>query len=37
MNRAALTKKLAEKEDIPAKEAKVIVDLVFDAMRREIL
>jgi integration host factor subunit beta len=33
MNRTDLAKKLSEKEDIPAKEAKVIVDLVFDAMR----
>jgi integration host factor subunit beta len=33
MNRAALTKILSEKENIPAKEAKVIVGLVFDSMR----
>ena len=36
MNRAGLTNKLAEKEDIPAKDAKLIVDLLFDAMQEAL-
>jgi integration host factor subunit beta len=36
MNRADLAKKLSEKEDIPAKDAKVIVDLLFSAIQEAL-
>jgi integration host factor subunit beta len=36
MNRAGLTKKLLEKEHIPGKEAKVIVDLLFSLMQEAL-
>jgi integration host factor subunit beta len=36
MNRADLAKKLSEKEDIPAKDAKVIVDLLFNLMQEAL-
>jgi integration host factor subunit beta len=36
MNRADLARKLSEKENIPGKEAKVIVDLLFSLMQEAL-